>query len=75
MSVINNAPIIFQFMSIFMWVGILSSLVIYLMTCHDVYLHRWGGANLYVVSGRYLLASVMASNYTMFALTLAVFSL
>ena len=55
MSVINNNNniSILQFMSIFMWVDILSSLVIYWTTSDDVYLHRRGrGANLYMVSGK-----------------------
>ena len=72
MSVIsnnNNVPI---FMSIFMWVSILSSL--FSMTSDDFYLHGLGGTDLYLVSGC-LMASLMSSNYTMFAFTLAVFSL
>ena len=55
MSVINNNNniSILQFMSVFMWVDILSSLLIYWTTSDDVYLHRWGrGANLYMVSGK-----------------------
>ena len=32
----------------------------------DIYLHGRGGADLYVVSGN-LMASIMASNYAMFA--------
>ena len=39
----------------------------------DIYLHGHGD-DLYMVSGS-LMASVMASNYTMFEFTLAVFSL
>ena len=42
MSVINNNISILQFMSVFMWVDILSSLVIYWTTSDDVYLHRRG---------------------------------
>ena len=55
MSVINTNNNIsgLQFMSVFMWVDILSSLVIYWTTSDDVYLHRRGrGANLYMVSGK-----------------------
>ena len=74
MSVINsyNNISVLQFMSVFMWVDILSSLVIYWTTSDDVYLHRRGrGADLYMVSGtEVLMFNVMASNYTMFAFTL-----
>ena len=55
MSVINsnNNISILQFMSVFMWVDILSSLVIYWTTSDDIYLHRRGhGAGLYMVSGK-----------------------
>ena len=52
-------------MSVFAWIGILSSLVIYSMASdnveyriywsHQQYLHGWGGDDLYnVMSGRYL---------------------
>ena len=56
MSVINNNNNIsvLQFMSVFVWVDILSSLVIYWTNGDDVYLHRWGRADLYMVSGKYL---------------------
>ena len=60
-------------MSVFMWVGILSSLLS-MASDDDVYLHRLGEANLSMVSGS-LMASIMASKYTMFVFRLAVFSL
>ena len=82
MSVINNNKnvSILRFMSIFMWVDILRSLVIYWTTSDDVYLHRWGrGADLYMLSGNMVestyMFGVMASNYTMLVFTLVVFSL
>ena len=63
----------FQLMSVFVWVGMLSSLFS-MASDDDVYWHRRGGADLYMVS-RSLMASAMASNYTMFEFTLTVFSL
>ena len=67
-----TAIIRFQSISVFIWVGIPSSLFS-MASDDDVYLHRWDGADLYMMSGS-LIASVMASNYTMFGFTLAVIS-
>ena len=48
----------FQLRSVLVWVGILSSLVMYSMVSDDaewkVYWHRQGGEDLYVVSAKYL---------------------
>ena len=66
-----TAIIMFQSMSVFVWVGILSSLFS-MASDDDVYLHGWGGADLYMVSGS-LMAGIMASNYTIFGFTLAIF--
>ena len=54
----------FQFMSVFVWVGILSSLFSMASDC-DIYLHERSGANLYMVSGS-LMASVIAFNYIIY---------
>ena len=60
MSVINNNNNVPIFTTIFVWVGILSSL--FSMASDDFYLHGLGGTDLYLVSGC-LMASLMSSNY------------
>ena len=55
----------FHFMNVFTLVRILSSLFS-MASDNDVYLHKRGGADPYMVSGSLIMASVMASNYTMY---------